>query len=600
MSGSTKATVMDTSYRNSDPLTSEFTFMNVTLLNSTTTSDSSQSDIGANVFLKIAGIFLVNFLVLFGNILIFLAVFTDRALRTTTVCFIVNLAVADLLLGVVVLPFAGYQILMESWDFSDPFCDIWAATDVLCSTASIFGLCCIGIDRYIGVTRPLKHHLIMTKKKTLLTIGLSWACAFGVACGPLFGWRPKRDSKQCPMTDSMEYGLFSTSISFYIPLVIVLIMYYRIYREVRKQTKAIKAGEKTYVIANEGAGSVTLRIHVSISANRKTASRKNFVKSRSFSQKVASFNRQKRAAKTLGIVVGGFIICWLPFFILFPLSTICTGCISAKTIDTCTWLGYCNSFLNPFIYAYSNQSFRNAFKRLLMCKCKKTGLYRSRQLALRKISNINRYTTGGGESPILSHLKHRKRCKHPNNDNISLMQLEKVSEKRDSIRRQRKDKPRDVLPHIILEQEVESSLANDRTNSVHEQNYVDQREIMNQGKASQTVDELPKTQTFHLKRNIYTNGECGSTYPNDTLIESADGDSSSCDEDEHSPFIHNLQNRERFFDESTRIYNNFLQTRTPRRSSQKGRRPSAPSAHFSVVVETVDDPKQPRRGSYFV
>ena len=94
-----------------------------------------------------------------GNILVLLAVILNRKLRTTTNYIVVSLAVADLFLGSLVLPFSAIYQMEQRWMFGTTFCDIWAAIDVLCCTASILSLCAISIDRYIGVTRPLQHRV---------------------------------------------------------------------------------------------------------------------------------------------------------------------------------------------------------------------------------------------------------------------------------------------------------------------------------------------------------------------------------------------------------------------------------------------------------
>lgn len=94
-----------------------------------------------------------------GNVLVLLSVAVNDSLRTVTNYFVLNLAIADVLLGILVLPFSAALQLEGLWMFGQTFCDIWASTDVLCSTASILSLCAISIDRYIGVTRPLQHRV---------------------------------------------------------------------------------------------------------------------------------------------------------------------------------------------------------------------------------------------------------------------------------------------------------------------------------------------------------------------------------------------------------------------------------------------------------
>ena len=94
-----------------------------------------------------------------GNLLVLLAVFLNKSLRTVTNYFIVSLAFADLLLGILVLPFAIALLVERKWIFGKTLCDIWACTDVVLCTASICSLCAISVDRHIGVTRPLHHQV---------------------------------------------------------------------------------------------------------------------------------------------------------------------------------------------------------------------------------------------------------------------------------------------------------------------------------------------------------------------------------------------------------------------------------------------------------
>ena len=113
----------------------------------------------------------------------------------------------------------------QKWLFGQVFCDIWAAIDVLCCTASIFSLCVISIDRYIGVTRPLQRSTIMTERRALYVIIFIWLLAMAISIAPLVGWKEpaSADPYQCTVTTQTGYVLFSVSASFYIPLSIILL-----------------------------------------------------------------------------------------------------------------------------------------------------------------------------------------------------------------------------------------------------------------------------------------------------------------------------------------------------------------------------------------
>lgn len=117
-------------------------------------------------------LFLFLFLILFclatilGNLLVVLAVLRERSLHTVTNYFITSLAVADGLVGLVVMPFsATYEAMGQHWIFGPDWCDFWHSLDVLASTASILNLCVISLDRYWAVKDPLNYQFKMTHRK---------------------------------------------------------------------------------------------------------------------------------------------------------------------------------------------------------------------------------------------------------------------------------------------------------------------------------------------------------------------------------------------------------------------------------------------------
>ena len=111
------------------------------------------SNPGLVLSLVILGV--INVVVLLGNCLVVLAVFLDSRLRTVTNLFIVSLAMADLSVGVAVLPFSASLEVLNLWIFGEIWCSIWLAVDVWMCTASILNLCAISLDRYLAVTRPV-------------------------------------------------------------------------------------------------------------------------------------------------------------------------------------------------------------------------------------------------------------------------------------------------------------------------------------------------------------------------------------------------------------------------------------------------------------
>lgn len=80
---------------------------------------------------------------------------------------------------------------------------------------------------------------------------------------------------------------------------------------------------------------------------------------------------EARITKTLGIIMGVFVVCWLPFFLIYNIRSQLEDpdSISGNTMEFFLWLGYFNSALNPILYAILNANFRNAFREILACQC---------------------------------------------------------------------------------------------------------------------------------------------------------------------------------------------------------------------------------------
>ncbi|NXI37909.1 ADA1A protein, partial [Galbula dea] len=303
-----------------------------------------------------------------GNILVILSVACHRHLQSVTHYYIINLAVADLLLTSTVLPFSATMEILGYWAFGRIFCNIWAAVDVLCCTASIMSLCIISIDRYIGVSYPLRYPSIVTEKRGLLALLCVWALSLVISIGPLFGWKEPapEDETICQITEEPGYVLFSALGSFYLPLIIILVMYCRVYVVAKRENKGLTSGLKTERSHSE---EVTLRIHRK-NAPEASGSAANPKSKHHFSVRLLKFSREKKAAKTLAIVVGCFVLCWLPFFVVMPLGSFFPAIKPPDTLFKITfWLGYLNSCINPIIYPCSSQEFKKAFQNVLRAQC---------------------------------------------------------------------------------------------------------------------------------------------------------------------------------------------------------------------------------------
>jgi len=90
--------------------------------------------------------------------------------------------------------------VLGRWVLGRVFCDVWAALDVLCCTASILSLCVISIDRYLGVRYPLRYRGLVTGRRALLGMLGVWLLSAVVSVGPLLGWKqPPSQVRKLPI-----------------------------------------------------------------------------------------------------------------------------------------------------------------------------------------------------------------------------------------------------------------------------------------------------------------------------------------------------------------------------------------------------------------
>lgn len=354
-------------------------------------------DLGSALTSQLVTSLLLAALILFailGNTCVIAAIAVERSLQNVGNYLIGSLAVTDLMVSVLVLPMAALYQVLEKWTLGQEICDLFIALDVLCCTSSILHLCAIALDRYWTITDPIDYVNKRTPKRAAVLISLTWIIGFSISIPPMLGWRKpedRSDPNACAISQDPAYTVYSTFGAFYLPLVIMLVLYGRIFRAVRFRIRKT-AGNRRRVSARVPNHD---EITVSISTNGATKPRTEFMelKSENCKQHVlpvtstllleqingksintkrkAALARERRAVKTLGIIMGTFILCWLPFFTVALVLPFCkTQCSMPDWLgDVINWLGYSNSLLNPVIYAYFNKDFQNAFKKIVKCKC---------------------------------------------------------------------------------------------------------------------------------------------------------------------------------------------------------------------------------------
>lgn len=110
-------------------------------------------------------------------------------MRVPTNRYVVSLAAADLLVAIFAMTFNASVELSGKWMFGRLMCDLWSSLDVYFSTASILNLCCISVDRYYAIVKPLEYPAIMRKLVVSSMIAATWILPALISFVPIFmGW----------------------------------------------------------------------------------------------------------------------------------------------------------------------------------------------------------------------------------------------------------------------------------------------------------------------------------------------------------------------------------------------------------------------------
>ncbi|CAB03199.3 Dopamine receptor 2 [Caenorhabditis elegans] len=225
-------------------------------LDLSTITQTPSTIVGSGIPLNYAGLSLIviPLITLLGNLLVIISVLRYRALQSAINFLILGLAVADLLVAIIVMPYAVYVYVTNGdWYLGNLMCDIYMASDVCCSTASILLLAVISFDRYRAVSLPIQYSRQSQNVKRVWTlIAVIWLVSLTLASPMVFGVNvrpPDANPYECRFYNA-EFSILSSMISFVIPCFLVLFVYIRIIIALKKREKAAKMRREKNTIAH--------------------------------------------------------------------------------------------------------------------------------------------------------------------------------------------------------------------------------------------------------------------------------------------------------------------------------------------------------------
>ncbi|CAL8078350.1 unnamed protein product [Orchesella dallaii] len=218
--------------------------------------------------------------------------------------------------------------------------------------ASILNLAAISLDRYVHIKDPLRYGRWVNKRSILGVIAVVWILAALISFVPISLGLHRADKPEeppdmgeaeqpsCALDLSPTYAVVSSCVSFYLPCLVMVGIYCRLYLYARKHVKNIKAVTRPPPRCGDSRPSAP--------------------------QPSSSYQvSDHKAAVTVGVIMGVFLVCWVPFFCANIIAAYCKTCIPMSLFKILTWLGYSNSAFNPIIYSIFNSEFRAAFHRIL-------------------------------------------------------------------------------------------------------------------------------------------------------------------------------------------------------------------------------------------
>ena len=249
----------------------------------------------------------------------------SNEMRTAKHYFIVNLAIADILIAVFGIPLHLTRFIENE---TKTLCQIGAMIDVLCCTSSIVGFTVISIERFVAVKYPLRYSAIVSRKRCLVVLCSAWGYSIANALASQI-FPGKRAKNRC-IFFSDDYIIFTTVTSFLLPLLVMILIYGWIYRVAKYQARQI------------------------------------YNRARCLNNQI---KQEFKAAKTLTLIIGAFVVSWLPLFCynwLFGEFGLLEEKPPFKEFHHLVEIvRYLNGLANPFIYVGINREFRHSTMKIL-------------------------------------------------------------------------------------------------------------------------------------------------------------------------------------------------------------------------------------------
>ncbi|XP_028654774.2 trace amine-associated receptor 13c-like [Erpetoichthys calabaricus] len=290
------------------------------------------------LYILAAGAVMITFS---GNLVVIISICHFKQLHTPTNILVLSLAMADFLVGTVVMPFMTIQSIESCWYLGEIVCMVYTMSLAFLTTVSMLNLAVIAIDRYLAICSPMFYTIRITVRFACYCVVVVWLVTLSYISAMVFsngntegviGVDPCPGD--CVFVLNLTWGTTDLVCSFIMPVSLMVTLYTKIIIIAKRHAKAISVQQR-------------VQLHNNMPPLKKS---------------------EAKASKTLGIVVLVFLLCWLPFYICTILNQFISYPVPSFVFCACLWLAFLNSGINPIIYALFYPWFRKSFRFLVTFK----------------------------------------------------------------------------------------------------------------------------------------------------------------------------------------------------------------------------------------
>ncbi|XP_034749077.1 trace amine-associated receptor 13c-like [Etheostoma cragini] len=265
------------------------------------------------------------------NLLIIISISHFRQLHTPTNILLLSLAVSDFLVGLVLMP---VEVVKKTscWFLGDFVCFLYNYLICIIPASSLGDIVLISVDRYVCICDPLHYTSRITMNRVKLCVCLCWLYSASYSFFFLKNdlTQPGRYNScygECLFVTDYFTGLIDVVLTFFVPVTVIVALYLRVFAVAVSQARAMHS----HITA------VTLQPSVTPKAKKS----------------------ELKAARNLGVLVVVFLICYCP---VYCVSLAGANLVNASSASYVLFVFFCNSSLNPVIYAFLYPWFRKAVK----------------------------------------------------------------------------------------------------------------------------------------------------------------------------------------------------------------------------------------------